>query len=309
MAIQQEMWVRDIAENLFRDNTLLTRSLNDNAYLQGKVVHLPQSGAKPNVEVNRTTLPAVSAKRTDTEVTYNIDEYTTDPVTIQDTEEIETSYEKRQSVLSDQIMTLEERIMDQMLFNWGPSAASGSIVRTSGADRGGFKTGQTGTRKAVAKDDIIEIRRLMDRMDIPQSNRCLCVDADMYSDILKIEDFVRADQFGGNGNIQSGVVGRLYGFDVYTRSLVNTYDNAANPAKKAVGAAAAATDNASCLAWHSGFVRMAMGSTNNGGIKVFENPNDALYYGTVISAMVRAGGRPRYTDLKGVVALVEAAGA
>ncbi len=308
MPIQQEVWATDIAENLFKDNEMLNRCVNDNDKLIGKVVHLPQAGAKPGVEKNRSTFPAVAAQRVDPDITYQIDEYTSDPTHVTLTEEIEASYQKRISILSNHINEIEEQVYDNILHDWSPSGATHpvQIVRTTGADRSAYKAGQTGTRKAVTKDDILELRRLFNRQNLPKRGRILVVDADMEIDLLKVPEFVDANKYG-RSNIPMGALGMLFGFELYSRSDIVMFDNAANPAKKAVGSAIAATDNAACLAWHVDFLRKAVGTTTNGGIQVFENVRDAQYYGDVMSAMVRGGGRASREDYVGVFALVEAA--
>ena len=306
MAIQKELWIRTIAESLFADNTFVQQSLDDSEFMEGNVVHLPQSGTKPTVEKNRTNLPATAAKRTDTDSTYPVDEYTTDPVILQNTEAIEVSYNKRTSILAQHIGTLEEEVGFQLSYYWATSQAT-QQVRTTGSARTAYKTGQTGTRKALTKADLIEVRRIMDRMDIPQMGRIALIDADHYPDLLSISEFVDANKIGGSGNISSGSIGQIFGFDVYVRSNVVMYDNTGTPVKKAPGTAVAATDNAASLFWHKNFVRRSVGNTANSGIKVFQKNDDPQFYGAVFSALVRAGGKHAYTNERGIVALIEAA--
>ncbi len=309
MAIQKEIWVRDIAENLFKDSSFLNLSIDDQGEMDGsaKVVSLPQSGAAPSAEKNRSSLPATASERTDTVVTYPVDEFTSDPVVVRDVDQLQVSYDKRANVLRDHVATLEELIADELAHNWAPGASqSGQYVRTSGADRAAYKSYQTLTRKAVAKADIISMRRILDGQNIPQAGRILLIDSDLHADLLGISEFVDADKIGF-ANLVDGAVGRILGFDVMIRSSVVMYDNTGTPVKKAVGAAGAATDNIGSIAYHPNFVRRAIGGANNGGIKVFSQEDDPTWYGSLFSAMVLAGGRPRYTNYRGVVSLIEAA--
>ena len=62
--IRKEVWVSDIAENIFPDNSAIGQSLDDSQYLDGHTVHLPQAGGVPSVTKNRTTLPAAAVPRT-----------------------------------------------------------------------------------------------------------------------------------------------------------------------------------------------------------------------------------------------------
>lgn len=310
MAIQKEIWVRDIAENLFPNNDVIMMSVDDSEYLSNKTVHLPQSGSVPTVEKNRSSLPATSAQRTDTEVSYDVDEYTTDPVTIKATEEVEVSYDKRQNVLMDHVEQLRTSIADNLLHDWAPSATAQAAqqVRTSGTARAGYLATQSGNRKAIAKADFLAVQRIFNVQNIPQEGRIACIDANLYTDILNIDEFVTAEKIG-RANLVDGAVGMLLGFQIMIRSNVVVYDDTADPVKKAVAAAAAADDNLACLFWHRRFVRRAFGTAQNGGIQVFERNNDPQFYGDILSAMVRAGGRPRYTNFRGVVALIESASA
>lgn len=302
MAIQQEIWLRDIEGNIFPENEFYMRSIDDTPFVMGgKIVHLPHAGAKPNVEKNRTQLPAPVAKRTDTENTYELDEFTTDPVLIQDTEAIEVSYPKRKSVLFEHQATLEERIADNFAYLWSATLGT-NIVRTSGAARGATMPGATGTRKAVTKDDFIEVLRLYTRMGAGRGGICL-IHPDMYADILKIEGFVDASKIG-SANLITGQVGRLLDFEIIQRAKTPIYDNSGTPVRKAVGAVGAAGDNLSALFYSPTAVRRAKGE-----VKIFMNEKDATFYGDVFSALVRAGGRKKRADEVGVIQLVEAHGA
>lgn len=305
MAIQKEIWARDLAENIVPDNSSVLRSIDDSDYLEGRTVHLPQSGALPNVEVNRTTLPALTTVRNDTTATYNIEEFTTDPVVLRATEQVELSYDKRMSLLRDHVDALQTRVTGTLLQIWAPNAA-GLIVRTTGALRPAYVTGQTGNRKRLTADEFKEVRRLMDRQDIPSQGRLAVISADHYADLIGDTELAKMLN-NAPLDLPSGAIGRLYGFDIYVRSSTLVYDNAGTPQKKAVGSVVAATDNAASLFWHPSFVRRAFGSPGNGGVQVFEKQQDPQYYGDIFSAMVRAGGRARYTDNRGVIAIVEAA--
>jgi hypothetical protein len=59
MAIQKEIWQDHIEGNLFKNNEFLLASTDAGQYvLQGKVVHIPQSGATATVVKNRSSVPA-----------------------------------------------------------------------------------------------------------------------------------------------------------------------------------------------------------------------------------------------------------
>lgn len=299
MSIVPEIWVNDIAGNLFPDNSFITRSKDDSAFVdENGVVHLPQSGAKPNSERNRSTFPAPITERTDLIVSYALDDFTTDPTLVRDLDEMETSYDKRTSVTEDHTDTLQEDIADWMLYHWASESAS-QIVRTTGAARASFIAGATGNRKKITYADFLSAKRILDNQNIPQKGRCCLLPAEMYNDLFELDEIINLDK-QGKPTLPEGVVARILGFDIMMRANVVSYNNAATPVKRLPDAAALTTANAAALFWHEKFVRRGKGQVN-----VFAEEGKAAYYGSLFSTQAKAGGRKRYTDGRGVVALVE----
>lgn len=304
MAIQTEIWARDIAEKLFPDNSFLAQSISDDAWVENKTVHLPQAGALPVVEKNRSTFPAVPTQRVDTDATYDLDEYTSTPSLVRDIEEIETSYAKRASVVDSHSKEINRQIANWLAYSWAPTALTG-MIRTSGDAAAAITPGATGDRKKLTVADIISAKDLLDDMDIDPGGRNILLPSKMYNALLKDQwqDLVSLDKTG-KARIQSGVLMELFGFKIWLRGSKNilSYSNAATPVLRAPDAAALTTANAAALVWHKDFVRRAKGS-----VKVYADYDKPEYYGSTFSAMARAGGRKAYSDGTGVVAIVEAA--
>jgi N4-gp56 family major capsid protein len=303
MAIQTEIWVEDIAENVVPDNSFIMQSRDDSAGLVGRTVHVGQAGAPPTAQKNRVGAGTIS-KRVDTVNDYVIDEFTTDPTVVTITEEIEVSYPKRVSVMMDHIDALRTLAAESVAGNWAPTLAS-NIIYSTGDARAAYKLGhQTGNRLAVAKKDFANASRILNNMDVPQDGRVALVDADLLMDLMSIPEFVSANIFGQAGALKEGILGRVFGFNIMVRSRTSLYTPVG--VVKDMAAAKAATDCASILFWHPMFVRRAIGTSTNGGVMVFEQNGSPTHYGDVISAMVRAGGKHHYANQRGVVALVEA---
>lgn len=300
MAIQKQVWIADIASNIFPDNTFTARSVDDSQYVSNKTVNLPQSGNKPNSERNRSIIPAQIVQRVDAVETYDIEEFTTDPTLIRDIEEVEVSYDKRQDVLMDHNETLRTDVANYLSYVWAPATAAAIFDTTGTGTRPGAAPGATGTRKVFTRADILKLKAAMDAQDIPADDRVLLLPSAFYNDLLADTQLLSSD-FMGSGNIPSGAIARVFGFALYLRSGAARYAAASNTPKDPA-AIAAATDNAAAIAWHPRFVRRAMGE-----IKVFANEDQATMYGSVFSALVRAGGRPRYTNGRGVFAVREVA--
>jgi hypothetical protein len=303
MGIQREIWQSHIEENLFQNNNFLLAATDDSQYvLQGKVVHIPQAGAKANVVKNRNILPASVGTRTDTDITYSLDEYTSDPILIPNADTVELSYNKRESVLSEHQSQLREKVANNAIYAWAPSAAA-SILRTSGPDTASHLDGTTGNRKVLTVADVKRAQLALNKQNIPMNDRYALLSADMYFQLLEQLGATDYRDFSAMADPKTGVLGMLYGFTIFQRPQVVTYDNSGTPVVNAVDAVVNATDNDAALFWHKDKVVRAIGE-----IKFFARTDDPTYYGDVYSFLVRMGARKRRDDQKGVVAIVQAPG-
>jgi hypothetical protein len=292
-------FAKDIQENLYPDNAWYKNSKDDSMWIDSKTVRLPQAGAPPNVERNRSVLPAQIKQREDTAEEYDIDEFTTDPIYISDTEEMQLSFAKRQSVLSDHTNTLNTNIADNFGQIWLPTLAT-NFVRTSGGSVAATAPSATGNRKEIADKDLIAAVTLMDRMNVPTEGRFMAIPTSMYAQLLAIDKFVDYQKRGLVDLVKKGLIGEIYGMQIYKRSYLAMYDNTGVPVKKAFGAAAAASDNEAVLIWQKEMVRRAEGT-----VKVYSDIDKPEYYGSIFSAKVNAGGRIARADQKGVVAIIQ----
>ena len=302
MAVQKEIWENDIVESLWADNAFLNFATNADQYvLAGKVVHIPQAGASVGAETNRTTLPATVTSRTDTDVTYALDEITTNPIKISNAESVELSYDKRRSVLADTTNAINEAAALDILFKWHPTVA-GQILRTTGTAVIAHTDSATGNRKAFCVADVKAAQKLMNKNKMPNNDRYMLIDADMYDQLTSDLSVTQYRDFSSQLNVAEGVVGKLYGFNIMMRSEVSRYTNASTPVPVKWSTAGSAADNAAVLCWHKSAVERALGT-----VTFFEAIKDPTYYGDIYSALVRLGGRIRRNDAKGVIAIVQTA--
>lgn len=313
--INTEVWERHIVQNLYKNNEFLQQSEDDSEYVNNLTVHLPQAGADPGVSKNRSFNgnPTTATTRTDTTVDYNIDEYTTDPIRIGNAEEVQLSYNKRESVLMASQAILRQNISDNALVQWAPSAATVSnILRTSGFANNDTTTAvgvaanvnstATGNRNLFTVYDVRQAALLLNNQNVPLEERKMLISANMYDQLITDMIATKYRDFSMAFDPKNGVVGRLMGFDLYIRQSVLTYNNAGTPVVKAVGAAGAATDNDCALFWQKGHLRRAIGD-----VHFFETLNSAVYYGDVYSLLLRFGGSKTRTSEVGVGAIVQGA--
>jgi hypothetical protein len=303
-ALDVEIWKPWIRDQVFKNNDFLNYCRNaDEHVLQGKIVHIPNSGSASGISRNRTSLPATISKRTDTDVTYSLDEFTSDPRLITDAESI-LSYDKMASAMGQDMNYMSEFVADWMLYNWAFEDASDYIIRTSGAAVTAHLSTATGNRKKIALSDIAEAQARFDDWKLPADGRYIMMSGRMYQQLMDLLTVTTYRDFSSLANISQGVMGQLYGFNILKRASVLRATNDSTPVAKEPGAAEAATDNDTILCWHSDYVERALGE-----VKIFERKADPTYYGDIYSLLIRSGGRKTDYDNKGVIGIVQAASA
>lgn len=298
-------FLADLVMQTTRDNTFLSQTINDDALVLNNSVEIPNSGGRPGTEVNRSSFPATITERTDTAHQYLLESITADPIRVRDAEDAVVAYNKGQSAVIEAGQAIMEKAADRSPFSWcqGNTTGNGNIIETTGADKVATGTSQTGNRKALTKEDILQARRVLMAQDMwtgATGSKNMLITPSQEEDILKIDDFVRADAYG-DSRIPSGVIGTLYGLNIWVRSRAVVCNNSS--VIKTEAASAAATDQDTAVVWCSGAVRTAMGAP-----KLFVNPDVAEHYGMIVSSELRFGGINARGDNKGIVLITEAQG-
>jgi hypothetical protein len=308
MAIQKEIWQQDIQEQIFKDNTFLRKSFNADMYVvQGKIVHIPQSGGAGSTVKNRTSLPATVRKRSDTDITYALDAYTTDPVLIPNAENYELSYDKRNSVLGEDKAKLNETIAEEVLYDWvnsplqSSSLPAGAIFKTTGATNIATAPSATGNRKKATLSDLQRMKTYFKTINRwIEGQMYALLTPQMEADLFPAGDIVTATYMANvsQKEREEGVIAKVQGFNIMTRS--NVLVTNASFAIKAPGAAGAVGDNEASLFWYKDAVELALGT-----VTAFENLSDPQYYGDLYSFEVRMGARARRTGYEGIALLTQ----
>lgn len=301
MAITPEIWQKNVKDHIFKDNEFLNYcNIADEYVLNGTIVHIPQAGAPSGVKRNRKNLPATVTLRQDVDITYALDEFTTDPRIITNAEEIENSYDKVASVTQNDVANLKENIADWMLYKWAPAALA-RILRTSGGSVAAHMPGATGNRKAFIGNDLKGARKLFNKDGVPREDRYALMSSDQYDQLTTDASYTSTRDALRDMNLPEGVIGRLYGFWIMERATVLTANNDSTPVVKEPDASTGAADNDVIICWQKQSVERAMGDT-----KAFENKDDATMFGSVYSFLQRMGGRICRNDNKGVCLIIQA---
>ncbi|MBQ9435471.1 MAG: hypothetical protein IJU33_05020 [Bacteroidales bacterium] len=320
MAVTPEIWTEYIIGNLFKNNEFLLHSIDESQYvIGGTVVHIPQAGSPSGVERNRSSLPATITRRKDVDVTYALDEFTTDPRFIPYADKVELSYDKMDSCMSEDMMYLHQLTAEAMLYNWRPTY----FIKASKTKNAAYTIHGSNLRTGVCVDDFAKAKAIFNKWGIPKEDRYVILNSEMYEQLCAD---VRASQNENLSAIYDNATGRLVKLESFTIEERSTTLMASNSTLSAVAGTkyfkwtsndltysveayeaiengakdAGTTDCCYGLFWHPSCVARAMGST-----QMFAKEGDPTYYGDIYSFLQRLGGRARRADGKGVLGLIQ----
>jgi hypothetical protein len=308
-----QFWDTYLARNLYKGYEWIKRAKNRSEFVKGNIVHIPQSGARPNARRNRTIYPIPVVKRNDTDILYVIDEISTDSTPVFEAEKWELSYQKAPSVIQDHMESLNIRTAQNALYRWfgkNPNASSlgsGNIVRMSGGTTGRLLTGATGTRKLIIVNDIAEAKGLLVEQTKKESNpgkRALFVDEDMYQDLLLDAVFADEKYYKKIGaEFKDGDLVKIHGFDIIRTDVMPRFDNSGTPlAKDSLDETVtnAASDNNFVGLVDFDFVHYA-----ESAVKLFYEADAPEYQADIVNGQNRTGASRERVDDVGVIAIVQ----
>lgn len=298
MSLHKEIWIEDIQENFYPDDSFAAKSVDDSAYVSNKKVHIPNAGAPSKVQKNRASLPAAISTRTDKDLEYEIDEFTTDPIRLTNVEMVELSYDKRASILRNDKAELQRVCHMALLRRWVEEVKT--VIRTTGEGaKAHTSDAATGDRRKITADDILKMMHTFNTQDIPKEKRYILLDSVMYAQLLGSLSEADKINFFASANAQEGTLGKLYGFSIMERSSVlKAQANGTTLLEE--DAEGQANEVAVGVAWQADCVSRAKGE-----VKMFDNTDDPTYYGDIYSFLLRAGGSRRRHDGKGVALIAQ----
>jgi hypothetical protein len=312
MAINQALWTRDFAANLYDVKDFYRFAKNWSAYINGGIVHIPQAGTgiSPVAITSETSLPISVNEVTYSDLTFTNKMVVAPPRYVTNIDASEASFDTRSEAMKEMVDYLRQAISIEIMNGWATVATS-SVIRTSGTDTRTNVYGQA-TIKAMTFQDILDARAKLARQKADMGNLYLIVDPIMYNDLVQIDEFTKADELVIQTAV-NGFVGMVGGFKVIQRALGLPFSEdstgLAKPDTLLYTDAYADTYFSGALAVDGSKVGYALGTVENGEIKVGFKPYATGYYNDVLQAHTRIGASPLYVEasnvVKGVVSIVE----
>jgi hypothetical protein len=267
----KELYSDQIKEAFYADGSWLNELTNYDAFVENDVLNLPVAGAGPTTVVDNTSWPMTPAQRTDVNKARTLLTLDTTPTHLTNVDELETAYDKAESILRQHTATLRDQAALRGSYNLLPAAdgAQTPVVQTTGA---------LNTFRAVTRADIIKLASRFDQANMPRQGRTLLLDSVAMEEILR-EDITLFNQISAavNGTLASSI----YGFKPYIYNSGHLYTSSNVP--DTLGGAYNAGDKwVRAIAFINSEVFRAMGS-----VVVRAEDRWADYRGWLIGAQLR----------------------
>jgi N4-gp56 family major capsid protein len=164
----------------------------------GKISHLTATAVTPGTDVT-TQAP------TEGEVVINIDQHYESSFEIHDRLKVQAKYRLAEEYKSEAGYALAKKIDSSLTALYSgltQFVGSGSVQMTDA--------------------NILAAKLKLDNADVPRTNRYLVVDPSAENDLLAIDKFVRYDALGTGDAIKTGMIGKIYGMEVYSTTNIVT---------------------------------------------------------------------------------------
>ncbi|WP_459952431.1 hypothetical protein [Dysgonomonas termitidis] len=227
-----EVWTGKVVERFtyIEQGSFLDGVPDFSRYVDNDVIHLVDVTGDPTVLIDNTTYPLTIENLPDGDIAISLHKFETNPTRITDDELYALSYDKIQVAKDRHADKLGEAHLDKAIHAFAPVSATADtpIVYTSGSAIDG--------RKALRREDLIALKRKLDKLKVPKTGRRLVLCSDHVNDLLELDQKFK-DQYH---NYESGKIMKAYGFEIYEFVNCPLFDQTGN--KKSFGSVPAAGD-------------------------------------------------------------------
>lgn len=260
----KEIFTNIILALFYPDASWLKELTDMDHMVDNNAINLSECGADPEVVENNNTWPLTPAQRTDAGIRIPLATFDTKPTHITNVEEMETNYNKAESVSKQHSNTLYKKACTSASYNISPASHTSNtpVLKTTGA------TNSSGY-KALTYNDITDLSLAFDNGDLPSDGRILLLSPQHKKD-LKNENIKLFKQMMTDKEID--------GFKIYTFTGNPKY-NPADGTKMPYGSA---TGNPASVAIVTSEAMRAMGD-----IEGEPEKNWAMYRGWLLGFQMR----------------------
>ena len=252
--VYTEIWTGELVKHLRRgmEATWLDGIPDSSSIVNNDVIHLVDVGVDPEVLINNTTYPIPLQALDDADIAIQLDKFQTKVTPVTDDELYAISYDKMSRVKESHGNAINGSKFQKAAHAVcaQKNTATTPVLVTTGA-----RDAATGRIKMCVQD-IINMKRALDKLQVPADNRRLVLSSDHVNDLLETSQVFK-EQYNINRN--DGTVGRLFGFNIYEFGNNPLYTTAG--VKKAVGASAGTGEFQCSFAFYVPRVFKATGST------------------------------------------------
>lgn len=204
MPILVELWADTLVGNLFSSDSILSKATDYSEFIKGHKVHVPNAGTPATITKNPDEFPVKAGERKDADVDFDLDTFAIQPIRVGRTEELETSYNKRESVCSEARQALKEAVAQDTIKKW---CLSSTKVRKKN-DGESVKKWFVAAAEQFATDKVLATDRYV-----------MLTPANYYA-LLDSMTENEALAFSKSADVAKGVLGNLLSFNVVQDCLL-----------------------------------------------------------------------------------------
>lgn len=252
--VYTEIWTGEMVKALreFLAGSWLDGIPDQSSIVNNDAIHLVDVGIDPDVLINNTTYPIPLQVLDDADISIDLDKFQTKVTPVTDDELYAISYDKMARVKESHGHAINDAKFAKAAH---AMCAQENTAKTPVLQTTGEVDPATGRRRLTLKD-LVNLKAALDKLKVPTSNRRLVLCPDHVNDLLMSEQTFR-EQFNIDRN--TGVIGKLLGFDIYTYGDNPVYTTAGK--KKAVKAVADTGEFQCSFAFYTPRVFKATGNT------------------------------------------------
>lgn len=267
MALNKQVWIKQILEGFYPDDSFLQKPVNYSEFVENNRLHIPSAGLDPQVLINNTTYPISTVERLDDDNEIVLDKFETENTLIRRPDAIEYSYDKSESVIRQHRATLRKSVATKAIHAFAPDAdtVDTPVITTTGIVA-------SGNRRRLTFADILTLKERFDDAEIPLEERYIVLHPKHVSDLL-LEDL---KLFKDITSIKDGEPFKFAGFGFYSFAQMPTY-SVVNGALKKIAFSAQKSNQFASVAFYAKEVMKADGETY-----MYASVDDPKERGTII---------------------------